>query len=82
MTPNFSQSKVLVTIVYKTPQQPHIIQEFNYECFDVPPDYPYFDRFMDYWRLNIPSIILDIKGFCEQDLYSRYVHLQENLVIH
>ena len=64
MATDISQSKVLVTIIYKTPDYPHLIQEFNYEGFDVPPDYPYFDKFMDYWRNNIPSIILDIKGLC------------------
>ena len=54
ITTDISQSKVLVTIVYKTPDYPHLIQEFNYEGFDVPPEYPYFDKFMDYllsyWR--------------------------------
>ena len=82
MITDISQSKVLVTILYKTPDLPHLIQEFNYEGFDVPPEYPYFDKFMDYWRDNIPSIILDIKGLCHQDITDRYVHLQDRLVFH
>jgi|TARA_R100000808_G_scaffold2876_1_gene10755 uncharacterized protein Usg len=79
---DISQSIVLVTILYKTPDLPHLIQEFNYEGHDVPPEYPYFDKFMDYWRDNIPSIILDIKGLCHQDITDRYVHLQDRLVFH
>tara|TARA_R110002020_G_scaffold475147_2_gene708805 strand:- start:134 stop:388 length:255 start_codon:yes stop_codon:yes gene_type:complete len=82
MATDISQSKVLVTIIYKTPDYPHLIQEFNYEGFDVPPDYPYFDKFMDYWRNNIPSIILDIKGLCHHDVSGKYVHLQDNTFVH
>ena len=82
MTTDLSQSKVLVTIIYKTPDYPHLIQEFNYEGFDVPPNYPYFDKFMDYWKSNIPSIILDIKGLCQHGISEEYVHLQDNIVMH
>ena len=82
MITDISQSKVLVTIVYKTPDLPHLIQEFNYEGFDVPPEYPYFDKFMIYWRSNIPSIILDIKGMCQHDISEKYVHLYNNLTFH
>ena len=82
ITTDISQSKVLVTIVYKTPDYPHLIQEFNYEGFDVPPEYPYFDKFMDYWNLHIPSIILEIKGLCHRDISERYVHLYNNLTFH
>ena len=82
MTTDLSQSKVLVTIIYKTPDYPHLIQEFNYEGFDVPPEYPYFDKFMDYWKRNIPSIILDIRGLCHHDELGKYVHLQDKFTIH
>ena len=77
-----SQSKVLITIRYKTPEYPNLIQEFNYEGFDVPPEYPYFDTFMDYWKKNIPSIILDIKGLCQENVMEKYVCLQDTIIIH
>lgn len=82
MTTDSSQSKVLIVIVYKTIEHPHLIQEFNYEGFDLPPEYPYFDKFMDYWRHHIPSIILEIRGSCHPDELGRYVHLQDKITIH
>ena len=54
----------------------------HYEGFDVPPEYPYFDKFMDYWNLHIPSIILEIKGMCHLDISEKYVHLYNNLTFH
>ena len=82
MVIKLSRSKIIATIVYKTPELPHLIQEFNYEGFDVPPNYPYFDKFMDYWKSNIPSIILDIKGLCQHGISEEYVHLQDNTFVH
>jgi len=81
-TTELTKSKVLVTILYKTPDCPSIIQEFNYEGYDIPPEFPYFDMFMEYWKKNIPSIILDIKGLCDPELNDKYVYLQEDFIIH
>jgi uncharacterized protein Usg len=82
MAIRLSKSKIIATIVYKTPELPHIIQEFNYEGFDIPPEYPYFDLFMEYWNKNIPSIILDVRGVCKDSLIEKYVQLHDTLTVH
>jgi len=82
MAIRLSKSKIIATIVYKTPELPHIIQEFNYEGFDIPPEYPYFDMFMEYWNKNIPSIILDVRGVCKDSLIEKYVQLHDTLTVH
>jgi len=82
MAIRLSKSKIIATIVYKTPELPHLIQEFNYEGFDIPPDYPYFDLFMEYWNNNIPSIILDVRGVCKDSLIDKYVQIQDTLTVH
>jgi uncharacterized protein Usg len=82
MAIRLSKSKIIATIVYKTPELPHLIQEFNYEGFDIPPEYPYFDMFMEYWNRNIPSIILDVRGVCKDSLIEKYVQLHDTLTVH
>ena len=82
MAIRLSKSKIIATIVYKTPELPHLIQEFNYEGFDIPPEYPYFDMFMEYWDKNIPSIILDVRGVCKDSLIEKYVQLHDTLTVH
>ena len=82
MVIKLTRSKIIATIVYKTPELPHLIQEFNYEGFDIPPEYPYFDLFMEYWNTNIHSIILDVRGVCREFPIDRYVYIQDTLTVH
>tara|TARA_R110002033_G_C3739377_1_gene224949 strand:+ start:252 stop:512 length:261 start_codon:yes stop_codon:yes gene_type:complete len=76
-----SKSKVFAKILYRTYSDPSILQEFNYEGYDLPPECPYFDQFMTYWNENIPSTILEIKGFCKELNVDNYVHLPETFTV-
>ena len=78
---NITKSKVFATILYRTYSNPDILQEFDYEGYDIPPECPCFDQFMTYWNENIPSTILEIKGFCKEIPVDNYVHLPETFTV-
>lgn len=37
-----------------------IIQEFVWQCEDIPPRYPRIDKFLCYWHHNIEAVIQEI----------------------
>tara|TARA_R110002020_G_scaffold139634_3_gene310598 strand:- start:71 stop:313 length:243 start_codon:yes stop_codon:yes gene_type:complete len=77
-----TNEKVFVQILYKNNTYPNLIQEFSYEGYDVSPDYPHFDDFLNYWLKNIPYHIIDIQGFCQDLKKEKVVYLPDNFLIH
>ena len=77
-----TNEKVFVQILYKDNSYPNLIQEFSYEGYDIAPEYPHFDNFLNYWLKNIKYRIVDIQGFCHDLKKEREVYLPDTFLIH
>ena len=48
-------------IVYRLPDQPEELQTFIWQKFDLAPDFPELNRFLDFWRKNIEGQLHSVK---------------------
>lgn len=48
-------------ILYHLPERPKLLQTFIWQFYDVAPDYPRLERFLDFWRLEIDGIIHSVE---------------------
>ena len=42
-----------VEIVYRMPDHPSLLQTFIWQYFDLAPDYPELNKFLDFWEKHI-----------------------------
>ncbi len=42
-----------VEIIYRMPDHPSLLQTFIWQYFDLAPDYPELNKFLDFWEKNI-----------------------------
>ena len=44
-------------ILYHMPDHPGLLQSFVWQHYDLAPDYPRLQRFLDYWRREIDAVL-------------------------
>ena len=44
-------------ILYHLPERPKLLQSFVWQFYDVAPDYPRLEKFLDFWVHEIDGII-------------------------
>jgi uncharacterized protein Usg len=50
-----------VQIHYFMPDHPSLLQLFVMQQYDVAPDFPELDRFLDYWRREIEAVLHSVR---------------------
>ncbi len=48
-------------VLYYLPEQPRLIQSFVWQFYDVAPEHPRLERFLDYWRREIEAAIHSVE---------------------
>lgn len=48
-------------ILYHMPERPKLLQTFVWQFYDVAPDYPRLEKFLDFWRAEIEGIIHSVE---------------------
>ncbi|WP_128291700.1 usg protein [Afifella aestuarii] len=49
------------SVFYYMPERPKLIQSFVWQFYDVAPDHPRLERFLDYWRREIDAAIHSVE---------------------
>jgi uncharacterized protein Usg len=48
-------------ILYRLPERPKLLQTFIWQFYDVAPDYPRLEKFLDFWIKEIDGIIHSVE---------------------
>ncbi len=48
-------------ILYHLPDHPHVLQTFVWQDYDISPDYPVLQRFLDFWRREIEGPLHSVR---------------------
>jgi len=48
-------------IIYHMPDHPSLLQTFVWQNFDIAPDFPALQRFLDYWERHIDGRLHSVK---------------------
>jgi uncharacterized protein Usg len=48
-------------ILYHLPERPKLLQTFVWQFYDIAPDYPRLEQFLDFWRAEIDGIIHSVE---------------------
>ena len=50
-----------VEIIYRMPDHPSLLQTFIWQYFDLAPDYPELNKFLDFWEKNIDGPLHSVR---------------------
>jgi uncharacterized protein Usg len=48
-------------ILYRMPDHPHLLQEFVWQDYDLFPEFPALQRFIDFWRREIEGALHSVR---------------------
>jgi len=48
-------------IIYRLPDHPALLQSFIWQKFDLAPDFPELNKFLEFWRDNIEGKLHSVK---------------------
>ena len=48
-------------IIYRLPDHPALLQSFIWQKFDLAPDFPELNKFLEFWRKNIDGQLYSVK---------------------
>lgn len=48
-------------ILYHMPDHPHLLQTFVWQEYDIPPEFPILQRFLDFWKKNLDGPLHSVK---------------------
>ncbi len=46
---------ITTEVLYRMPDHPSLLQSFVWQCYDLHPQFPRINRFLDYWAANIEA---------------------------
>ena len=70
-------------IVYHLPDHPALLQSFIWQKFDLAPDYPELQRFLEFWSRNIEGKLHSVKvGQARFAGRPRFRHVSASLLLH
>jgi uncharacterized protein Usg len=59
LTPGYGLTTA--NILYCIPDHPKLLQSFVWQFYDVAPDHPRLEKFLDHWRREIEAVIHSIE---------------------
>jgi uncharacterized protein Usg len=70
-------------IVYRLPDHPALLQTFIWQKFDLAPDFPELNKFLEFWRGNIEGKLhsVNIKQ-SSRTVANRFRHFKHQLTLH
>ena len=70
-------------IIYRLPDHPALLQCFIWQKFDLAPDFPELQKFLDFWRENIEGKLhsVNIKQSSRSQA-NRFRHLKHDFTLH
>jgi len=70
-------------IVYHLPDHPALLQSFIWQKFDLAPDYPELQRFLEFWSLNIEGKLHSVNvNQSSRSTPNRIRHVTHSLSLH
>jgi uncharacterized protein Usg len=70
-------------IVYHLPDHPALLQTFIWQKFDLAPDYPELQRFLEFWSRNIEGKLHSVKvKQSSRSIPNRVCHVKHQLSLH
>ncbi len=48
-------------ILYQLPDQPHLLESFVWQDYDLAPDYPKLRRFLEYWMSHVEGKVYSVR---------------------
>ena len=70
-------------IIYHLPDYPALLQSFIWQRFDLAPEYPELQRFLEFWSRSIEGKLHSVKVNQSSGIGpSRVRHVKHNLTLH
>jgi uncharacterized protein Usg len=70
-------------IIYRLPDHPALLQSFIWQKFDLAPDFPELNKFLEFWRTNIEGKLhsVNVKQ-SSRSTANRFRHVKHTLTLH
>jgi uncharacterized protein Usg len=70
-------------IIYRLPDHPVLLQSFIWQKFDLAPDFPELNKFLQFWRSNIEGELhsVNVKQ-SSRSTANRFRHVKHSLTLH
>ena len=70
-------------IIYRLPDHPALLQSFIWQKFDLAPDFPELNKFLEFWRNNIEGKLhsVNVKQ-SSRSIPNRLRHVKHTLTLH
>ncbi|HEV2337051.1 MAG TPA: Usg family protein [Stellaceae bacterium] len=70
-------------IIYRLPDHPTLLQSFIWQKFDLAPDFPELNKFLEFWRKNIEGKLhsVNVKQ-SSRTVGNRVRHVNHTLTLH
>jgi len=70
-------------IIYRLPDHPALLQSFIWQKFDLAPDFPELNKFLEFWRNNIEGKLhsVNVKQ-SSRSAPNRLRHVNHTLTLH
>ena len=70
-------------IIYRLPDHPALLQSFIWQKFDLAPDFPELNKFLEFWRNNIEGKLhlVNVKQ-SSRSTPNRLRHVKHTLTLH
>jgi len=70
-------------IIYRLPDYPALLQSFIWQKFDLAPDFPELNKFLEFWRNNIEGKLhsVNVKQ-SSRSTPNRVQHVKHTLTLH
>jgi uncharacterized protein Usg len=70
-------------IIYHLPDHPALLQSFIWQKFDLAPDFPELQRFLDFWRSSIEGKLHSVNIKQSSGIGpNRFRHVKHSLTLH
>jgi uncharacterized protein Usg len=70
-------------IIYRLPDHPALLQSFIWQKFDLAPDFPELNKFLEFWRNNIEGALhsVNVKQ-SSRSTPNRFRHVKHTATLH
>ena len=70
-------------IIYRLPDHPALLQSFIWQKFDLAPDYPELQKFLEFWSANIEGKLHSVNvRQSSRPTPNRFRHVKHALTLH
>ena len=70
-------------IIYRLPDHPALLQTFIWQKFDLAPDFPELNKFLEFWRNNLDGKLHSVSvKQSSRSAPNRFRHVKHTLTLH